>query len=169
MKAIVVYKSSTGFTKKYADWIAQALGCEAVALQDAKRIDYSAYDALIFGGWAFAGNIQGLKAMKPKFESFRGKKAVFATGSSPADSPEVVGFLEKNLSEEERKSIRAFYMPGGINYDKMRGLHKIMMKMMGNMMKKEHGEDSPQYKEIAISHDSTDKKFIEPLVAYIAG
>lgn len=49
MKAIVVYKSSTGFTKKYADWIAQALGCEAVALQDAKRIDYSAYDALIFG------------------------------------------------------------------------------------------------------------------------
>ena len=28
MKKIVVYKTSTGFTKRYAEWIAQALGCE---------------------------------------------------------------------------------------------------------------------------------------------
>ena len=169
MKAIIVYKSNTGFTQKYAEWIAQALHCEALPLKESKKIDFSAYDALIFGGWSFAGNIQGLKEMKPKFEAFRGKKAVFSTGASPADSPEIAEFLAKNLSDEERKSIHAFYMPGGINYDKMRGPHKLMMKMMGNMMKKEHGEDSQQYKDVAISHDSTDKKYIEPLLAFIAG
>lgn len=29
MKKIVVYQSGTGFTAKYADWIAEELGCEA--------------------------------------------------------------------------------------------------------------------------------------------
>ena len=29
MKRIVVYQSGTGFTAKYADWIAKDLGCEA--------------------------------------------------------------------------------------------------------------------------------------------
>ena len=30
MSTIVVYQSETGFTKKYAEWIAEALDCEAV-------------------------------------------------------------------------------------------------------------------------------------------
>ena len=167
MKAIVVYKSKTGFTKNYAEWIAESLHGEAVPAEQAKKIDLSSYDALVFGGWTFAGSIQGLKEMKPRFESFRGKKAVFATGSSPADSPEVVTFLEKNLSEEEHKSIRAFYMPGGLDYTKLHGMNKLMMKMMGNMMKKQHGEDSQQYKDIAFSHDGTDRKYIQPLLDYI--
>ena len=28
MKSVVVYSSITGFTKKYAEWIAEDLGCE---------------------------------------------------------------------------------------------------------------------------------------------
>lgn len=30
MKAIVIYNSQTGFTKKYAEWISQNAGCECV-------------------------------------------------------------------------------------------------------------------------------------------
>ena len=34
MKSIVVYTSKTGFTKKYAQWIAEDLGCEAKGLNE---------------------------------------------------------------------------------------------------------------------------------------
>ena len=42
MNSIVTYKSKTGFTKKYAEWIAEDLGCKAVKLSELK--DASEYD-----------------------------------------------------------------------------------------------------------------------------
>ena len=35
MKSIVIYNSQTGFTKKYAEWISEATGCEAVEFKHA--------------------------------------------------------------------------------------------------------------------------------------
>ena len=37
MKRIVVYESGTGFTAKYAGWIAQRLGCEAKEFKNVKQ------------------------------------------------------------------------------------------------------------------------------------
>ncbi len=34
MKTIVIYKSATGFTKKYAQWIAEALSADLFAVAD---------------------------------------------------------------------------------------------------------------------------------------
>ena len=36
MKNLVVYQSSTGFTAKYAEWIAKELSCEAKELKKVK-------------------------------------------------------------------------------------------------------------------------------------
>ena len=32
--AIVLYKSSTGFSQKYAEWIAEELSCKALSIKD---------------------------------------------------------------------------------------------------------------------------------------
>ena len=32
MKTIVIYQSQTGFTKRYAEWIAEAVGADCIAL-----------------------------------------------------------------------------------------------------------------------------------------
>ena len=37
MKKIVVYQSGTGFTAKYANWIAEELGCEAKEYKKVKE------------------------------------------------------------------------------------------------------------------------------------
>lgn len=37
MKAIVIYNSQTGFTKRYAQWIAEATGADCFELSEAKR------------------------------------------------------------------------------------------------------------------------------------
>lgn len=167
MSAIVIYKSNTGFTKKYAQWIAESLGCEAVSIESLKNVDLGSYDALIFGGWFFAGSIQGLKEFKSQMLSFNGKKALFATGATPSESSESVQAMSNCLTEVEHKNIRTFYMRGGLKYDEMNFIHKTMMKMMCNMMKKQHGIDSEEYKNVSQSFDATDKSAIEPLIRYI--
>ena len=58
MKIIVIYNSQTGFTKRYAEWIAEATGADCLALSAAKAKNLADYDAIIFGGWACAGNIE---------------------------------------------------------------------------------------------------------------
>ena len=47
MKTIVIYHSQTGFTKRYAMWIAEAAGAECLELSEAKKKDMAAYDAII--------------------------------------------------------------------------------------------------------------------------
>lgn len=64
MKAIVIYTSQTGFTKRYAEWIAQAAGADCLELSAAKKKDLAEYDAVIFGGWACAGSISKIAWFK---------------------------------------------------------------------------------------------------------
>ena len=64
MNIIVTYKSKTGFTKKYAQWIAEDLGCKAVSLSELSRV--SEYDVVIHGGWIMGGTINGFEEIKKR-------------------------------------------------------------------------------------------------------
>ena len=60
MNTIVIYKTKYGATKKYAQWISEELGCEAV---DAKKItvdDILKYDTIVYGGGLYAEIINGV-------------------------------------------------------------------------------------------------------------
>ena len=41
MNAIVIYRSKTGFTKRYAQWLAEDLGCEAAAYENRDKVELS--------------------------------------------------------------------------------------------------------------------------------
>ena len=47
MKTIVIYNSQTGFTKRYARWIAEAAGADCLELSAAKRRSLESYDAIV--------------------------------------------------------------------------------------------------------------------------
>ncbi len=64
MKTIVIYNSQTGFTKRYAKWIAEATGADCFELSAAKKKNLSAYEAIIFGNWTCAGGISKLSWFK---------------------------------------------------------------------------------------------------------
>lgn len=48
MKTIVIYTSQTGFTKRYAEWIAEATQADCFDLSAAKKKDLATYEAIIF-------------------------------------------------------------------------------------------------------------------------
>lgn len=173
MKTIVIYNSQTGFTKKYAQWIAEETSARCVELKAAKKMDLSVFDTIVFGGWAVAGSISKIKWFKKNISKWSDKKLVaFCVGASPIENPEIDEALPKNFTEEELKSVKLFYCPGGLDYEKMSSASRAMMKMFVKMLnsKKDKTEaDLEQIKMISSSYDIADKKYIEPIVEYIRG
>lgn len=173
MKSIVIYNSQTGFTKKYAQWIAEKTNAECVEFSKAKKMNLDSYSAIVFGGWAFAGSISKLKWFKKNISKWSDKKLVaFCVGASPIDNPEIDEALPKNFTAEELKIVKWFYCPGGLNYEKMSTTSKVMMKMFINMLnsKKDKTEDDlEQIRIMSSSYDISDIKYVEPIVDYLNG
>lgn len=171
MKTIVIYNSQTGFTKRYAQWIAEATRADCLALPAAKKKDLAPYEAIIFGGWACAGNISKVSWFKANLDKWADKKLIaFCVGASPIGNPEIDIALNRIFNESEQKKVRVFYCPGGLNYEKMSAPSKLMMKMFVKSLKAKR--DKTEAEEvmanmISSSYDISDKKYIEPILKYL--
>ena len=108
MKTIIIYNSQTGFTKRYAEWIAEAAKADCIELSAAKKKDLTAYEAIVFGSWACAGSISKISWFKGNIDKWAGKKLiVFCVGASPIENPEVEIALSQIFNESERKKARS--------------------------------------------------------------
>lgn len=168
MKVIVIYNSQTGFTKRYAEWIAESTGADCLELSAAKKKDLTAYEAIIFGSWACAGSMSKISWFKGNIAKWADKKLIaFCVGASPIDNPEIETALKRIFNETERKKVKTFYCPGGFNYEKMSTPSKLMMKMFIKMLKAKKDkteEEQIMIKMISSSYDISDKKYIEPIL-----
>lgn len=173
MKAVVIFHSQTGFTRRYAEWIAEAAGADLMEISIAKKRDLSAYGTVIFGGWACAGSISKLNWFKDRMDQWQDKKLiVFCVGASPIDSPEVEPSLRRNFTEEQFKKVHAFYCPGGLRYEKMSPSSRLMMKMFLKTLqlkKDKSTADQEMIRMISSSYDISDRKYIEPILQCLAG
>lgn len=171
MRTVIIYNSQTGFTKRYAEWIAEETGADCLELSIAKKKDLSIYETIIFGGWACAGSISKIGWFKSNIDKWGDKKLIaFCVGGSPIDNPEIETALERNFNESERRKVKLFYCPGGFNYEKMSAPSKIMMKMFVKTLKAKKDkteEEQIMVKMISSSYDISDKKYIEPILQYL--
>ena len=168
MKTIIIYNSQTGFTKRYAEWIAEAAEADWIELSATKKKDLTAYEAIVFGSWACAGSISKISWFKGNIDKWAGKKLiVFCVGASPIENPEVEIALSQIFNESERKKAALFYCPGGLNYDKMAAPSKLMMKLFVKSLKAKKvktQEDELMIKMISSSYDIAGKQYIEPIL-----
>ena len=168
MKIVVIYNSQTGFTKRYAKWIAEATGADCFELSEAKKKSMNEYDAIVFGGFACAGCISKISWFKGNIDKWNNKKLIaFCVGGSPIENPEIDSALRKNFDETQWKKVNVFYCPGGFNYEKMSAAAKFKMKMFLKVLKWKKDktkEEEVMIKMIASSYDISDKKYIEPIL-----
>ncbi len=171
MKTIVIYNSQTGFTKKYAQWIAQETKGDCVELSKAKKMTLDSYDAIVYGGWAIAGSISKLKWFKKNIHKWSDKKlAVFCVGASPIENPDIEIALPKNFTDEELKVLKWFYCTGGLNYDKMSVTSRTLMKMFVKSLDSKKDKTEEEINQIRImssSYDYSDVKYIKPIIEYL--
>ena len=161
MKRIVIYQSGTGFTAKYAGWIAEDLGCEAKEYKSVSMNELSGYDMVIYGGWIMANQVVGydkIKAINLK------NLVVFGVGMTVANKE-----VEEKIAEQNQiDPNKFFYFEGGYNPKKL----GIMKKMMMNMIKKsiekkeEKTADDLHMLKTFEGADNTNRDAIRDLVEY---
>ena len=161
MKAIVLYTSKTGSTKRYAEAIAARLNCEAKPAKTVSPDVLQAYDTVIYGGWIFASKISGLSRILPYA---KGKLTVFAVGSTQPEKMNLDELREANALGQAPLT----YLEGGFHYAQLGWFTRTMLKMVAGMSaKKENATEQEKGMAalIGADYDHTDLSAIEPMIA----
>lgn len=169
MKTVVIFKSKTGFAKKYAEWIAEELDADIFESTKIDISDLQKYDAIIYGGSLYAVGINGVKLITRNLDKLKNKKViVFATGASPAREEVINEVKNKNFSIEEQEYISFFYMRGGFDFSRLKTIDKILMTVLKWKIKRKKEMTPDEIGMLAIYDKPTDytsKKNIEALIA----
>lgn len=175
MKTVIIYKSKTGFTKKYAQWISEALSADVFDISKVNIDMIKQYDNIIYGGSLYAVGITGLKFITKNFDKLKDKKlVVFATGASPSSQRVIDEVVSKNFTSEQQKYIKFFYLRGGFDYKKLNFFDKFLMNLL-KLKIKSKDKDKLTKDEIgmlAIYDRPTDfslRKNIDVIVNYLQG
>lgn len=170
MKTIVVYKSKYGYTKKYAQWLAESLDCSIK--ENVSLADVMGYDTIIYGGGIYAGRINGAKLITKNLEKLSGKKlALFAVGSNVGRSEELEAFWKQALEENVRLNVPHFYLRGGFDYGRLGSVDRLMMNMLKKMLLKKDTlteDDKGLLAAYDTPFDFTDRKNLEEILKFFS-
>lgn len=172
MRQIIIYRSKTGFTQKYALWLADALKCEAVPVEAADQVDLSEYDVIVFGSSLRGGSVEGVSWYREHILGLEKKNVIFVTGAMPPSFPETTKALEQSFTREERRQMNLYYLQGGLDYEKLGLGDKLMLQMFRKIQKnkKNRTEEERSFLElIQKSFDHTDRTNLEPMLNYLQG
>jgi len=170
LRTVVVYRSISGFTRKYAEWLAEDLKAN---LHDARNInaeDFYRYDLIIFGGSLHAIGINGIKLLKENFARLADKKIiVFAVGASPPREGIEDEIIKSNFSDEEQKSLKLFYLRGGFDFGKLDLSNKVLMTLFRVKMSMKRNK-TPDEKGMLAAYakplDCTKREGIKRIIEY---
>lgn len=175
-KIAVIYESKYGSTKRYAEWIAKALSCPLFERKKFNPKDFVQYEMIIYGGGLYAGGVSGIKLITQNWKLLSDKKIILFTcgiadPNAAANVSHIRDSLAKVLSEEMMEHICLFHLRGGLDYSRLNFAHKAMMSMLRQMLLKKDADTlSSEDRQLLDTYgkhvDFTDRKSIQPLVAY---
>jgi len=171
---VVIYESKYGSTKRYAEWIAEALCCPLYERKHFSPQDFAKYDLILYGGGLYAGGVSGINLLTRHQDILSEKKIIlFTVGLADPNNPENISHirdgLKKVLSDELFSHTQFFHLRGGIDYSRLNLVHKAMMSMMRKMLlNKDTDSLSDEDKQLLDTYgkqvDFCDRESIQPLV-----
>ncbi len=163
MNAIVLYQSKTGFTERYATWLAEALGCPCKPLKRAMKDGLKQYKTVIFGGWVMGGMIMGLNKLQ---QSGIKPAAVFAVGSTPPYEE-----VQQTVREQNKLGETPFYyFEGGFSFEKLGFFKRMLLKALKKSISKKETKNRQEEfmaQALGTSFDHSDKAQIKPLATAV--
>ncbi len=178
MKAAIVHCSQTGFTRTYAEWLAEELGCEATPFANRSSIPMSETDLLVFCSWFHAASIKGSKWLKKVMaEHPHLSVVVLATGAAPMpndahEAAEVESAFRRTFPQEEYPELPHFYCQGGFDYDRLGMADKLAMRMFFKMNAKA-AETDPKAAEMLrvmkAGFNGTNRDYLDPVLDHVRG
>ena len=160
MNKVVIYQSGTGFTAKYAGWIAERLGCEAKEYKSVNTKELMDYDMVIYGGWIFGGMVFGYDKIR---ELNLKNVIVFGVGMTVPSEEVAAKIAEQNQIPRDR----FYYYEGGYAPQKVKIIKKMMMNMIKKSLEKKENKTADELHTLETfkGADNTSKEAIDDLVA----
>ncbi len=154
----IIYESNTGFTERYAKILSDKTGVPAYALADAKK-QVAKGEEVVFLGWVFANKIQGFD----KARKLWNVAAAGAVGMNPRSEENT-----KIVREANKAECPLFYMWGGLDNSKLKGINKMMLGIVRDSLIK---ENKPEYadaiKVFKEGGDFVSEEYLEELIAFM--
>lgn len=176
MGTAIVYCSQTGFTKKYAGWLAEDLRCQAVPYANRSSVALDKIDMLVFCSWFHAASIKDTKWLKRAMREHPDLcVVVLATGATPMpNNAEEAAIVEeafrRMFPETEYPDLPHFYCHGGFDYDRLGTADKIAMRMFFKANAKAAESDPKAAEMLRImkeGFDGTNREYLEPVLTCI--
>ena len=117
----IVYRSNAGHTERYAKLLGESCGLPAYTVKEAAA-SLAAGEPVIFMGWLMGGGVMGLRAASKRFDV----KAVCAVGMAGEDEGQLADIKKNNALG----TAPLFYLQGGFELDKLKGVYRFMMNAM---------------------------------------
>lgn len=171
MKAVVVYRSLTGFTEKYARWIAEELNSPCINLKNITKESIPEGATVIFGGSLYAVGILGYREFKKLTKDSNISDIIlFAVGASTYSEDILAEIKRVNLVDESDKDRALFYLRGGFNFSKLNVLNKLIMLLLKFKLKGKRDRSSEEQEMLDAYKtplDATDRDSIKDLISYV--
>ena len=137
MKAIILYGSRYGSTRRYAKELSKQTGIPAVSYQQAPEL--SGMDTIIYLGGLYAGGVKGLKKTVKKLPA--GVRLILVTvGLADVQDPKNIENIRRSVRQQVPADIlqnaEIFHLRGGIDYSRLSFTHRTMMTLLYNHAKK---------------------------------
>lgn len=118
---IIVYESNSGFTKQYAEMLANKCNSQALSLKQAKK-QLKKGSNVFFLGWVFGTRIMGYKKANKRFKLV-GAAAVGITNPNS-------GYKNELIEKNEIKLSNFYYLRGGMDRTKLKGIKAKLINIL---------------------------------------
>ena len=138
---LIIYGSNYGYTRRYAEKFAELSG-EAGGAYDYREFPRTvkAGDKVIYFAAMYAGGLKGLKKTAKKLVKAGAKMYIVTVGLGDPVEEETRENLKKAVAAALPQDIPAmpkvFNLRGGIDYGKLKPVHKLLMKLLYKMESK---------------------------------
>lgn len=129
MSCLIVYKSKTGFSKKYAERLAQTLGAAALDAGKVKKNDIENAECIVWCAGVYASRVRGVGKLRQLAAKYEGKRFfVLAVGATRDEN----GFYREELERANLPGgrVKLFYARGGIDEEKIGAFDRWVIKMI---------------------------------------
>jgi menaquinone-dependent protoporphyrinogen IX oxidase len=171
LRTVVIYRSISGYTKKYAQWIAKECNADIYDAKEFNTQKLSDYSTIIFGGSLHAVGINGIACIKENLPKLTNKKIViFTVGASPPKEGIIREIMDNNFSTNEQGNLKLFYLRGGFDFNKLDFPNKIIMALFRvrlTLKKNKSSDEMGMLTAYSKPMDLVRKENIKQLVDYV--
>lgn len=134
MNKVIVYGSTYGTTRQYAEELSKRTHIKAFSFKDS-TLQINDYDLIIYLGGLYAGGVLGMAKTLKKIKDISSKQFIIVTVglSDPTDEvnrKNIRNNIKGQIAKEVFEKAKIFHLRGGIDYSRLSFVHKTMMGLV---------------------------------------